>query len=422
MFHGENLYSKGEPEALSPKAEQELKEARYDELHIFAKVLNLVENYYVDKTKTKELVEGAIKGMLESLDPYTNYLPEKLYKEFQNETTGQYGGLGIEITKKGQYITIISPIDDTPASKAGIKAGDRIYEVNGASAKGISLAECARMMKGKRGDVIKLSIMRESFKTPQMFSIKRGTVKIKSVKTKDLGSGYLFVRISSFMETTHKHLKKELDRYEKKNPLAGMILDLRKNPGGLLNQAVLVSDMFIDKGTIVSTIGRDKDQKETIFAKKNGTRTDFPIVVLIDKYSASASEIVAGALQDHKRATIMGIQSFGKGSVQSIINLKENVGLKMTVARYYTPSGDSIHGVGIKPDVELKDKNPLDNQKITEQAADNSKKPASVFDGVDASKDLNLVGVSKEGKKLLTSDAQIYRALEYLKNSASLNL
>lgn len=325
---------------------------RYLDLQLFAKVLNYVQQYYVEEVDTKKLIYGGIKGMLKELDPHTNFLPPEIYKEFESETSGEFGGLGIEITLQDGILTVISPIEDTPAWEAGLKAGDKIVEVNGESTKGLSLVEAAQKMKGKKGSVVKLGIYRDGFESPQVFPIKRGTVRIRSVKYTDMQDGYAYLRLTSFIENTAKDLKGFVkDHIKKHKALKGMIIDLRRNPGGLLDQAVQISDLFLETGTIVSTIGRNKKEKEVLYAKKPGTYENFPIVIIIDEYSASASEILAGALQDNKRALVMGQRSFGKGSVQSVVKLGDGSGLKLTVARYYTPSGRSIQSEGIVPDV-----------------------------------------------------------------------
>ena len=329
-------------------------EDRYQDLQLFAKVLNLVQQYYVEEVDVKKLIYGGIKGMLRELDPHTNFLPPDIYKEFESETTGEFGGIGIEITVQNGVLTIISPIEDTPAWKAGIKAGDKVVEIDGESTKGFSLAEAAQKMKGKRGSKIKLGIFREGFDKPKQFVVERGVVKIKSAKYTDLQDGYAYVRLTSFIENSAADMTRELKDHEKKyKHIHGMILDLRHNPGGLLDQAVQISDLFLEQGTIVSTMGRNKKEKEVLYAKKPGTLENFPLIVLVDEYSASASEIVSGALQDNKRALIMGHRTFGKGSVQSVVKLGDGSGLKLTVGRYYTPSGKSIQAEGIHPDVEL---------------------------------------------------------------------
>ncbi len=331
-------------------------EDRYLNLQIFAKVLNIVQQYYVEPIDTQKLIYGGIKGMLRELDPHTNFLPPDMYKEFETETSGEFGGIGIEITMDDGLLTIISPIEDTPAWKAGIEPGDKIVEIDGVSTKGMSLVDAAQKMKGKNGVKIRLGIMRDSFEEPKTFSIVRDIVKVKSVKFVDLEDGYGYLRLTSFIENSGAEMRKKIAEFKAKNKtIRGLILDLRRNPGGLLDQAVQISNLFLDKGVIVSTIGRDKSKKEVTLAKSTGAYTDFPIIVLINEYSASASEIVAGALKDNKRALIMGKRSFGKGSVQSVVKMGDGSGLKLTVARYYTPSGVSIQAEGITPDVEVDD-------------------------------------------------------------------
>lgn len=340
---------------------------RYSDLQLFAKVMNLVQQYYVEEVDLKKLIYGGIKGMLRELDPHTNFLPPQIFKEFESETTGEFGGLGIEITVQKGILTIISPIEDTPAWKAGVKAGDKVVEIDGESTKGLSLAEAAQKMKGKTGTKIRLGIFREGIEKPIQIVVTRGVVKIKSVKYTDLEDGYGYFRLTSFIENSGQDLEKALKTHaDKYKNVKGMILDLRRNPGGLLDQAVRISDMFLEEGTIVSTIGRNKKDKEVLYAKRAGTWPQFPMIVLIDEYSASASEILAGALKDNKRALIMGERSFGKGSVQSVVKLGDGSGLKLTVARYYTPSGRSIQAEGIVPDIEVENINP----EVLEQAVE----------------------------------------------------
>lgn len=339
------------------KVSAEVKE-RYSDLQLFAKVLNLVQQYYVEDVDIKKLIYGGIKGMMRELDPHTNFLPPDIFKEFESETSGEFGGLGIEITVQNGVLTVISPIEDTPAWKAGIKSGDKVVEIEGESTKGMSLAEAAQKMKGKTGAKIKLGIFREGFDKPQQFVIARGVVKIKSVKYTDLDDGFAYVRLTSFIENSGEDMERALKAHlSKHKEVKGMVLDLRRNPGGLLDQAVRISDLFLEEGVIVSTIGRNKKDKEVLYAKRAGTMANFPLIVLIDEFSASASEILAGALKDNKRALIMGQRSFGKGSVQSVVKLGDGSGLKLTVARYYTPSGRSIQAEGIVPDVSVEDLN-----------------------------------------------------------------
>ncbi len=331
---------------------------RYADLQLFAKVLNLVQQYYVEEIDTQKLIYGGIKGMLKELDPHTYYLEPDQFKDFESETSGEFGGLGIEITVQDGILTVISPIEDTPAFLAGIKAGDKIVEINGLSTKGMTLVEAAQNMRGKKGTDIKLGIYREGFEKPKIFSVVRSTVKVKSVKATELDDGYLYVKLTSFIDNSAKEFRKVIENHLKtKKVLAGLIVDLRRNPGGLLDQAIQISNMFLKEGIIVSTMGRNKNDKEVVYAKKTEAFPPFPMVVLIDEYSASASEILAGALQDNKRALIMGQKSFGKGSVQSVIKLGDGSGLKLTVARYYTPKGVSIQAEGIVPDVLIENYN-----------------------------------------------------------------
>lgn len=327
---------------------------RYLNLQIFAKVLNIVQQYYVEPVDSQKLIYGGIKGMLRELDPHTNFLSPEIYKEFESETSGEFGGIGIEISIEDGILTIISPIEDTPAWKAGIQPNDRIVEIDGVSTKGMSLAEAAQKMKGKNGEKIKLGIMRDGFEEPKPFVIKRDVVKLHSVKYVDLDDGYGYIRLTSFIENSAREMKEKLQELKNKHKnIKGIILDLRRNPGGLLDQAVQISNLFMERGVIVSTIGRDKNKKEIIQAKSPGAFSGFPVIVLINESSASASEIVAGALKDNKRALIMGKRSFGKGSVQSVVKMGDGSGLKLTVARYYTPNGISIQAEGITPDIEV---------------------------------------------------------------------
>lgn len=327
---------------------------RYADLQLFAKVLNLVEQHYVEEVDTKKLIYGGIKGMLASLDPHTNFLPPDIFKEFKVETSGEFGGVGIEIAVQDDVLTVMSPIEDTPAWKAGVKAGDKIIEIDGKTTKGISLAEAVSKMRGKKGSNVVITIWREGFEKPQKFTVERDIIKVRSVKYTDLNDGYAYTRITSFIEHTGEDLEEAITKHEKKyGKTKGLIIDLRNNAGGLLEQAIKVCNAFIGEGVIVSTMGRNKKDKDVVYAKKEGARTEFPIVTLINEYSASASEIVAGALQDHKRSVIMGTRSFGKGSVQSVVELGDGAGLKLTVARYYTPNGRSIQAHGIEPDIAL---------------------------------------------------------------------
>lgn len=402
--------------------EKLLANEKYKDLQIFAKVLNLVQRYYVEDVDVTKVIQGGIKGMLGELDPHTNYLPPDIFKEFQEETSGEFGGIGIEISLQDEVLTIISPIEDTPAWLAGIKAGDKIVSINGSSTKGLSLVEAAQKMKGKEGEIIRLGIMRKDFDKPKVFDIKRGRVKIKSVKVTDLDEGYLYFRITSFIENTYTEFDKSIKSYLAKNKsIKGIILDLRNNPGGLLEQAVKMSDLFLKEGIIVSTIGRNEKEKEVVYAKKEGTLEGFPIIVIMNEYSASASEILAGALQDHKRALILGARSYGKGSVQSVVKLGDGSGLKLTVARYYTPNGTEIQGEGIKPDILVDEVDPEAYQKALIRRP--VKREADVFGHLATAKERGkapkgiLEDLQKQREDLLKKDFQIQQAFNYLRAS-----
>lgn len=388
---------------MTTRSVQVVAEERYQELQLFAKVLNLIQQYYVEEVDTKKLIYGGIKGMLHELDPHTNFLPPDIYKEFETETSGEFGGIGIEITVQNGILTVISPIEDTPAWKAGIKPGDKITDIDGESTKGFSLVEAAQRMKGKKGAKIKMGIWREGFERPKEFVIERGTVKIKSVKYTDLDDGYAYIRITSFIENSAQDLAKVIKAHEKKyKATRGLIIDLRHNPGGLLDQAVQISDLFLEQGIIVSTMGRNQKEKEVVYAKKAGTLPNFPVIVLVDEYSASASEILAGALQDNKRALIMGHRSFGKGSVQSVVKLGDGSGLKLTVGRYYTPSGRSIQSYGIVPDIELEDLDPtiLDQARVKHEVHREKDIAGHLIgDSEDGEDTAGPAAVSKEKKK-----------------------
>ena len=330
---------------------------KYEKLSLFTKVLHLLESTYVEDVDIKKLIYGGIKGMLQELDPHSAFLNPEDYKEMRESTTGEFGGIGIEIAKKDNVITIISPIEDTPAWKAGIKSMDKIVKINDESTAEMDLQTAVSKMRGSPKTKVKITIMREGSQKPIDYNITREIIKIVSVKSVMLPDDYGYIRISTFNETTGPDLKKavaKLIKETKNKKLSGMLLDLRNNPGGLLDQAVAVSDVFLDKGIIVSVIGREKDKKVTEYAKPDGILPmDVPVVVLVNQASASAAEIVAGALQDNKRAVIIGQKTFGKGSVQTLVELDDKSAIKYTIARYYTPSGKSIQAKGIDPDVSV---------------------------------------------------------------------
>src|SRR6185503_17149390 len=326
----------------------------YEGIETFTNILSIVQKNYVDEVPTKQLIEGAVNGMLVSLDPHSAYLTPELYKELQVETKGSFGGLGIEITNKSGMLTVVAPIEDTPAYRAGIKSGDVILKIDGEFTKDMTLVEAVKRMRGKPDTKVKLTIKREN--PNQLFdsTLTREIIKIQSVKSKGLEKGYGYLRVTQFQERTDDDLEHAIKQLDKEyGGLQGVVLDLRNNPGGLLTQAVKISDMFLDGGLIVYTDGRLENQKQKYFAHKPGTYSEFPMVVLVNGGSASASEIVAGALQDHKRALVLGTTTFGKGSVQTILPLDESSALRLTTARYFTPNGRSIQATGIVPDITM---------------------------------------------------------------------
>jgi len=330
--------------------------SRFEQLELFNKVLFLIESQYYRNVDTEKLINGALRGMMNTLDPHSTFLEKKVLEKMQEDTKGEFAGLGIEVTQKDGVLVIITPIEDSPAYKAGLKAGDQIVEINHESTLGMTLQEAIDMMKGEPETDIKIGIRRDNDEGLKNFTIKRKIIKIKPVKSELLDNEYLFIRLSQFQSGSSEYIGKEIMSYEKKgakqNKLKGIILDLRFNPGGLLDEAVDVSSLFLRDGIVVSTEGRDPKQKEIRYVKKTGFKAlDVPMIVLINGASASASEIVAGALQDHKRAIIIGTQSFGKGSVQTVAQVDEENGVKLTIAQYMTPSGKKIQALGIKPDI-----------------------------------------------------------------------
>jgi carboxyl-terminal processing protease len=328
-------------------------DATYKQLELFARVLSYVQNNYVEPVKEQQLIYGAIKGMLETLDPHTVFMPPDLFKEMKIDTSGEFGGLGIEVARKNEQLVVVAPLDDTPAARAGIRAGDQILAIDDESTRGMDLARVIQKLRGPAGKKIVLSIMREGFSAPREIAVIRDHIRINSVDGQ-LYEGIAYVRVKNFQERTDAYLRKELDRLRAKNgasELRGLVLDLRNNPGGLLDQAVAVSDRFLPGNlTIVTTRGRDGRNTTEERSKDRDTEKPYPLVVLVNAGSASASEIVAGALQDNGRAVVMGTPTFGKGSVQTVIELEDGSGLKLTIARYYTPKGRSIQERGIVPD------------------------------------------------------------------------
>ena len=329
----------------------------YEKIDLFGEVIEKIQKDYVDDVNQSKMMESAINGVLQSLDPYSAYMSPELFKEMQTDTRGEFGGLGIEIGMESGVVKVISPIDDTPAEKAGIKAGDYIVKIGETQVQGKSLMEAVKLMRGPVGTSIDLTIRRKGVKKPLEFEITRRIIEIKSVNSEILGKkknlGY--IRIKSFNENSDKQILEIIKKYEKDKKIEGYILDLRNNPGGLLTQAINITDFFLDEGEIVSTKGRKTSETRKFFARKGDEVEGKPIIVLINNGSASASEIFAGALKDHKRAIILGENSYGKGSVQSIIPLRNGGGMRLTISKYYLPSGDSISEVGVTPDIVVEE-------------------------------------------------------------------
>jgi len=388
----------------------------YESLETFTNILAIVRKNYVDEVNTKELMTGAINGMLNSMDPHSGYLTPELYKELQMDTQGRFGGLGIEITVRNGMLTVVSPIEDTPAFRAGIKAGDQIFKIDDEFTKDMNLMQAVKKMRGLKGSKLNLSIKREGVPDLLNFSIVRDTIRVQSVRSRVLEEGYAYIRLAQFQERSDRDLQKALEKLSsEKGGVKGLVLDLRNNPGGLLTQAVRVADLFLDSGMIVYTEGRLENQKQKYFARKEGSWTEFPIVVLVNGGSASASEIVAGALQDHKRAVILGTKTFGKGSVQTILPLDDNSALRLTTARYFTPKGRSIQATGIVPDIVL------ENVPVQEARAEEKKRLGL--------REENLPGhlqnqqeqkekekqAQQEKEESVENDGQLKRALELLK-------
>ncbi|EDZ60701.1 tail-specific proteinase [Candidatus Pelagibacter sp. HTCC7211] len=325
----------------------------YKKIDLFGEVLEKINKEYVDEINQSESMDSAINGLLQSLDPYSAYMSPEIFQEMQTETSGEFGGLGIEVSMEAGVVKVISPIDDTPASKAGIKAGDYIVKINNIQVQGKSLSEAVDLMRGPVGSAIELTVRRRGVKKALTFNITREIIEVQSVKSDLLDNNIGYIRLTSFNDNSSQQIKKQIKKLKKNENLKAFILDLRNNPGGLLSQAIKISDFFLENGEIVSTKSRKKSENKRWFAKKGDITDGKTLLVLINYGSASASEIVAGALKDHKRAIILGESSYGKGSVQSIIPLKNKGAIRLTVAKYYLPSGDSISEVGVRPDIEV---------------------------------------------------------------------
>ena len=327
----------------------------YEKIDLFSEVLEKIQEEYVEEVDQAEAMDFAINGVLQSLDPYSAYMNPKIFREMQTETSGEFGGLGIEVTMEAGVVKVITPIDDTPASRIGVKAGDYIVRIDGEQVQGKTLMEAVNLMRGPVGSEIEITIRRKGVKKAKIFKITREIIEVKSVTAESINDTIGYLRLRAFNENSSKQLKKEILKLEKNNKLVGYILDLRNNPGGLLSQAIKISDYFLNDGEIVSTRGRKSRENRRFFAKKGDKIEGKPLIVLINNGSASASEIVAGALQNQKRAILLGETTYGKGSVQSIIPLKNKGAIRLTISKYYLPSGESISEVGVSPDIRIEE-------------------------------------------------------------------
>lgn len=397
----------------------------YKDIKTFNEVYDMVKKNYVDEINSTTLIQGAINGMVKSLDPHSSFMTPELYKELEVETQGHFGGVGLEITLLKDILTVVSPIEDTPAFVAGIKSGDQIIRIDGKTTKDITIIEAVKKLRGPKDTKVTITIMREKMTTPKDITLTRAIIQVKSVKVKKFEDHIGYIRIASFQEKTADDLRKALKEIsEKSTPMNGLVLDLRNDPGGLLTQAIEVSDVFLTTGIIVSTRGRVKSMETKTMAKYDGNEITCPIVVLVNEGTASAAEIVAGALQDNGRALIMGTQTFGKASVQTVIPLEDGSALKLTTARYYTPKGRSIQAEGIKPDIIVKYIRPSDDaentawweDRITEKDLQGHIKPEKE-DGkkIDETQNKNQKKDAKDPSDL-ANDNQLKTAVDILKS------
>ncbi len=392
----------------------------YENIEIFAEVLRQIEKNYVESQDSKELIYGAIKGMVQSLDPHSSFMTKEEHQELLIETKGSFSGVGIEISIRDNVLTVVSPIEGTPAYEAGIEPGDKIIKIDDTSSIDMSLPEAVKLIRGPKGSDVKLTVMREGEEKPLEFTIIRDVIPLKSVRNHMLTPDIGYVRVASFQSNTEKDLSAALEEVEKGKTIKGLILDLRNNPGGLLSQAISVSDLFLDSGLIVSTKGRHSSQSLEASAHKNSISRDYPIIVLVNGGSASAAEIVAGALQDNKRALILGTKTFGKGSVQTILPLSDGSGLRLTTARYYTPSGRSIQLSGILPDIELKyipydEKKEKDKSRVIREKDLRGHMANETMKKEEEGKKIDPDDENERVKMILEKDNQVRHALQLLK-------
>ncbi len=391
----------------------------YKNIEVFTEVLRQIEKNYVEPKDAQTLIYGAIKGMVQSLDPHSSFMAKEEHQELLNETKGSFSGVGIEIGMRDNVLTVVSPIEGTPAYKSGIKSGDKIVKIYDEPTNDMTLMDAVKIIRGPKGSEVKLTIMREGADKPLEFTITRDVIPIKSVRNYLLTPDIGYIRISNFQSKTNKDLSLALERLEKGRTLKGLILDLRNNPGGLLSQAIQVSDLFLDSGLIVSTKGRRSSQNMQVSAHKIKEKRDYPIIVLVNGGSASASEIVAGALQDNKRAIILGTKTFGKGSVQTILPLSDGSGLRLTTARYYTPSGQSIQASGISPDIEIKyipppDEDDKEKRHVIREEDLKGHMPEEKNEKEETDKAGEDEETNKKVKMLLEKDNQVRHALQLL--------
>ncbi len=401
-----------------------LDRSTYRSLKTFNEILDIVEKNYVEPVETKTLLQGAVNGMMRSLDPHSSYMTADMYRELEVETKGRFGGIGIEITIRKDILTVVSPIEDTPAYRAGVKAGDMILRIDGKSTKDITIMDAVKKLRGPKGTNVIITITREDSPKLQDITITRDVIEIKSIRSRVIEEGIGYIRVSSFQERTADDLGKALVEVAgKAKPLKGLVLDLRNNPGGLLNQAVHVSDLFLKSGTIVSTRGRVKSVESAASARDNGTEPTCAIVILVNEGTASAAEIVAGALQDNGRALVLGTQTFGKGSVQTVIPLDDGSALKLTTAKYYTPKGRSIQAEGIQPDIVIRraraagEKEPAEEPLREKDLAGHIRSPRENGTGKEkAPSPPDLPRSRREAMDDVTKDNQLKSAIDILKS------